>query len=78
MQQVDTEAFFLRKDELAAESVKRVTAIPPVAQAARDGYGKVKMAVVSSGPRAMVETFLEQVLRRVCVCVCVRVCVRVL
>ena len=31
-----------------------------MAQAARDGYGVYKMAVVSSGPRAMVEQFLQQ------------------
>lgn len=58
--QVDAEAFFARKDELAADAVKRVTEIYPVAQIAREAHGKFKMGVVSSGPRSMVEQFLEQ------------------
>lgn len=57
---VDSAEFFRRKDELACDSVKLVTEIFPVAQAARDAHGVYKMAVVSSGPRAMVEQFLQQ------------------
>jgi HAD superfamily hydrolase (TIGR01509 family) len=58
--EVDANKFFKRKDELAAESVKLVKEIYPVAQVARKGSGKYKMAVVSSGPRAMVQQFLRQ------------------
>jgi len=45
---VDPREFFERKAALAEESVKHVKEIFPVAQAARDGYGKYKMAVVRS------------------------------
>ena len=58
--EVDEKEFFRRKDQLSRESIKLVREIYPVAQAARDGYGVYKMAVVSSGPRAMVEQFLQQ------------------
>lgn len=58
--QVNAEEFFARKDVLAAHSVELVTEISPVAQVARDGLGVYKMGVVSSGPRAMVEQFLQQ------------------
>jgi len=56
---VDADAFFAAKEENMATLFPHVKEIAPVADIARR-EGKRRMAVVSSGPRYMVEALLKQ------------------
>ncbi|EKX43869.1 hypothetical protein GUITHDRAFT_110319 [Guillardia theta CCMP2712] len=57
---VDPDAFYRKKDDLASEMIPLVREIKPVCDIARANHGRIPMAVVSSGPRKMVAKFLSQ------------------